>query len=121
MYSKGTAIIQTFRKDAPEILFAINEDPLGYAAHELPLRGLYNYPPSTRVIDLILRECHNNALPLMERLRPYANKCGVHISLWEKKSALSFASVIRLRGLRVRELLPIIPRKGVVINVDPVE
>ncbi len=121
MYSKGMAFIQTFRKDAPEIRYAIEEDPLGYMKHELPLREAYNYPPSTRLIDLILRETHREAPALLERLKPYAKKYDVNVSLWEKKSAFNFASVIRLRGNRVREMLPIIPRKGVVINIDPVE
>lgn len=120
MRGRGTAIIQTFRPDAPEIRHAVRGDTLGYLEEEWGVRTRTGYPPVSQLIDLIVRRDEGRARLLKERAEQIGKTLGIAVSEYHGHDVTRFTWVIRLRGKRVREALNMLPLTGVTIDVDPV-
>lgn len=117
----GTVIVQTFRKDAPEIQCAIEGKPMEYLRQELALREASGFPPFVQLIDLIVRNDRLKAKQLMDRLQSLAGTHACVVTLREDRTHTSFLWIIRIRGKQARALLRQIPLGGVVVDIDPVE
>jgi primosomal protein N' (replication factor Y) len=51
----GRVLVQTFNPDHPAIVAAVHHDYAAFAAGELPMRQMLQYPPFTRMIRLVIR------------------------------------------------------------------
>ncbi len=63
----GRVVIQTYSPDHPSIRFAKNHDYESFYKHEKAERETYGYPPSTRLINVIIRSKKENDAYLFAR------------------------------------------------------
>lgn len=66
----GRVVVQTYTPDHPVIGFVRAHDYRGFFDTEIEQRRMYNYPPFTRMIYIVLR--HRDERELDERARAYA-------------------------------------------------
>lgn len=59
---RGTVLVQTATPDHPVLTFLLGNDYAGFYTHELGERRAFNYPPFTRVINIVLRHRDEAAL-----------------------------------------------------------
>jgi len=121
----GEVIIQTFRPNATEIAAAANHETEKYLDQELKLRAYTNYPPSSSMIRLILRDEEPD-----KRARALTKKLQMTIDERQLKLSLTCAPTffgggrewhILIRGDAPRELLKNTVIEDAIVDVDPVE
>ncbi|MDB4978082.1 MAG: primosomal protein [Candidatus Peribacteria bacterium] len=122
---QGEVIIQTFRPNAPEILAASRHETEQYLDQELKLRAYTNYPPTTEMLRLIVRDNDpaGRARSFTVTLQKNIDALGLHVTA---KCAPTFFGGgrewhILLRGTATKKALEGLNLDEVIIDVDPME
>ncbi|MBI1812634.1 primosomal protein N' [Candidatus Peregrinibacteria bacterium] len=121
----GEVIIQTFRPDAPEVIFASRHQTEQYLESELQLRIHAGYPPATQMVRLLFRgekaeaNARRSQRSLLELVTKEGNDIRVHC-------APAFFGAGRqwhvlLRGSAPRTLLAKIDLDQCIVDIDPME
>jgi len=117
----GDVIIQTFRPDAPEVLFAAKHETEKYMEQELKLRLHAGYPPATQMIRLLIRG--ENPAEHAKKLSQEIQKVNPDLKMGCAPTIFGGGRVwhILLRGDSPKDILTHLDLGGVTVDVDPVE
>jgi len=117
----GEVIIQTFRPEAPEVLFAANHRTEEYLESELKLRKFTQYPPASAMVRLLVRG--EGAAVRAKALADAAknNTDILHISCAPTLFSGGKVWHVLLRGASPVRALASLDLTDVVVDIDPVE
>lgn len=121
----GEVIIQTFRPEAEEVLFAAKHETQAYLERELTRRKTYHYPPWTRMIRLVFSglSAQANASEMLNRLQ-LANATLLSPALLSLAPTLYGGGKvwhILVRSKDPRSLFKGIDLRGCSVDVDPID
>lgn len=133
----GRMVIQTYHPEHYAIQAALRHDDSAFAAEEMRFRRMFHYPPFTRMIQLLLKDSNRvrgeRAIhELAERIAGHPGAAEVRISgpapapFERLRGKWRFQILLRHRSGRllretVAEIVGGLPKRDLVIDVDPQE
>jgi primosomal protein N' (replication factor Y) len=124
-HAPGDVIIQTFRPDAPEVVFAAKHDAEGYLEAECKLRSAYQYPPFVPMVRLLSYEegAERKMKTLLTKFQKKIETEKLHVSVSTGPTFFSGGKVWQLliRGNDALLLANAARTEGVSIDIDPME
>jgi primosomal protein N' (replication factor Y) (superfamily II helicase) len=121
----GEVIVQTFRPDAPEVLFAAKHETERYMEEELKLRLALKYPPATQMVRFLLDgpNATQRARTLLAQIQKQIAERGAGEAVMCAPTLFGGGKVwhLLLRGPGPRTMLPKLDLTDVTVDVDPVD
>lgn len=117
----GEVIIQTFRPEAPEILYAAEHKTEEYLENELKLRKHSMYPPAAEMVRLLVRGegAGTRAKQLAASATGYSDS--LHVSFAPTLFGGGKVWHVLLRGSDAKGVLKNLDLKDIVVDIDPIE